>query len=61
MTRMNSLYEIAMGALIFISIDRLCKFISASIVNSKKDLRVTMLKIELMTLFATLFIAVQFV
>ncbi len=58
---MRDLYEIAMGALIFISIDRLCKFVSASIVSRNQDLRVTMLKIELMTLIATIFIAVQFV
>jgi len=60
---MGTIFEITIGALIFIGLGKLCKLISASIVDSGDDNHVkkAMLKIELLTLFVALFIAIQFV
>lgn len=62
---MRTVYEIIVGALIFIGLNKLCKLISASIVDTKtadeNHVKKAMLKIELLTLFVALFIAVHFV
>ena len=62
---MRTIFEITVGALIFIGLNKLCKLISASIVDSKSaddnHVKKSMLKIELLTLFVALFIATQFV
>ena len=60
---MRTLLEIIIGALIFIGIDRLSKLISSSIVDKnyeKKNIEKVMLRIEITTLFMTLFIAIHF-
>ena len=60
---MRTLFEIIIGALIFIGIDRLSKLISSSIVDKnyeKKNIEKVMLRIEITTLFMTLFIAIHF-
>lgn len=57
--------DILVGALIFISIDRVCRIISRHMVNKYKGdhdaLKRAMLTIELMTLFTALFIAFHFI
>ena len=62
---MRTVYEIIVGALIFIGLNKLCKLISSTIVDSKSadenHVKKAMLKIELLTLFVALFIAIQFV
>ena len=62
---MRTIFEITIGALIFIGLNKLCKLISASIVDNKSaddnSIKKSMLKIELLTLFVALFIAIQFV
>jgi hypothetical protein len=63
---MRTVYEIIVGALIFIGLNKLCKLISASIVDTdstidENHVKKAMLKIELMTLFTALFIAIHFV
>jgi len=60
----RSIYEIMIGALVFISIDRLARVISSNTVNkavNRDDVKKSMLKIELMTLMLVLFIAIHFV
>jgi hypothetical protein len=60
---MRPLFEIIIGALVFIGIDRLSKLISSSIVDKnheKKEMEKTMLRIEITTLFLALFIATHF-
>lgn len=60
----RSVYEIMIGALVFISIDRLARVISSNTVNkavNRDDVKKSMLKIELMTLMLVLFIAIHFV
>ena len=58
---MRTLLEIFIGSLIFIGIDRLSKLISSSIVDgSQKNIEKVMLRIEITTLFMTLFIAIHF-
>lgn len=62
---MRTVYELVVGALIFIGLGKLSKLISASIVDAKSfdetHIKKAMLKIELMTLFTALFIAIHFV
>lgn len=62
---MRTVYEIIVGALIFIGLNKLCKLISANIVDTKtsdeNQVKKAMLKIELLSLFVALFIAVHFV
>ena len=62
---MRTVYEITIGALIFIGLNKLCKLISSSIVDTKtvdeNHVKKAMLKIELLTLFVALFIAIHFV
>ena len=62
---MRTVYEIIVGALIFIGLNKLCKLISTSIVDTKavdeNHVKKAMLKIELMTLFTALFVAIHFV
>jgi hypothetical protein len=62
---MRTVYEIVVGALIFIGLNKLCKLISSSIVDTKtlveNHVKKAMLKIELMPLFTALFIAIHFV
>ena len=61
---MRSLTDVFMGALVFITIDRVCRVISSSIVEKGNDdnfVDRTMLRIELLTLILLMFIAVQFV
>ena len=60
----RSVYEIMIGALVFISLDRLARVISSNTVNkavNRDDVKKSMLKIELMTLMLVLFIAIHFV
>jgi hypothetical protein len=61
---MKSLKEIFIGALVFIAIDRLARVISSSIVDKSTDnytLKKTMLRIELLTLAVTVFVAVHYI
>jgi hypothetical protein len=62
---MRTVYEVIVGALIFIGLNKLCKLISTSIVDAKtsdeNSVKKAMLKIELLTLFVALFIAIHFV
>ncbi len=61
---MKTLIEICIGALVFISIDRFCKLVSTSIVDNSQDqysLKKNMLKIELITLALTVFVAIHFI
>ena len=61
---MKTVYEVIIGALIFISIDRLSRIISSSIVEKNQergDIKKSMLRIELLTLFVSLFIAFHFI
>lgn len=63
---MRTIAEVLVGALVFITIDRLSRVVSSSIVDgrSKDDkygVEKSMLRIELLTLFLALFIAIHFV
>jgi hypothetical protein len=62
---MNRMINLIIGAIIFTSLDRAARVISTSIVDQKMgqryDIKKTMLRIELLTLFVALFIAIQFV
>ena len=62
---MKTLAEICVGAIVFVSIDRLAKVVSSSVVDSKRgnsaEVDKTMLRVELLTLFVALFIAIQFI
>ncbi len=62
---MKSVSEILIGALVFISVDRFCKVISSTIVDKSGSnsfsLEKISLRIELLTLFITLFIAFHFI
>jgi len=60
----RSIYEIMIGALVFISIDRLARVISSNTVNkavNRDDVKKSMLKIELFTLIIVCFIALHFI
>jgi len=60
---MKALQEVFIGAIVFMVMDRLSRVVSTSIINKAKgDDEVTqrsMLRIELFTLFVSLFIAIQ--
>ena len=61
---MKSLTELFIGALVFIAIDRLSRVISSSIVDRSTDdytLKKAMLRVELLTLAVSIFIAVHYV
>ena len=55
---MRDLTDIILGALIFITVDRFCKVVSTSVLDTD-DYKRTMLRIELFTLVLTVFIAVR--
>jgi hypothetical protein len=62
--KMRTLKEILIGALVFISIDRLAKVISRTVVDrsqNENELKKSMLRVEVLTLFVALFIAIQFI
>jgi hypothetical protein len=62
---MKSVFEILIGALVFIFVDRFCKVVSSSIVDKSGtntfSLEKVSLRIELLTLFVALFIAFHFI
>jgi len=61
---MKSISNIIIGALVFMSLDRLSRIISRSMVDTAQDsneVKKSMLRIELLTLFITLYIALQFI
>lgn len=61
---MKSLTELFIGALVFIAIDRLTRVISTSIVDKSTDdytFKKVMLRVELLTLAVSIFIAVHYV
>ena len=61
---MRTVLEVITGALIFMGIDRLSRIISRSIVQKNQDsneIKMAMLRIELLTLFVSLLILIQFI
>ena len=61
---MRTVLEVITGALIFMGIDRLSRIISRSIVQKNRDsneIKMAMLRIELLTLFVSLLILLQFI
>ena len=61
---MRTIYEVIIGALVFISIDRIARVISSHMVDKEQnrdEVKKSMLKIELMTLMLVLFIAIHFI
>lgn len=61
---MKSISNIIIGALVFMSLDRLSRIISRSMVDTSQDsneVKKSMLRIELLTLFITFYIALQFI
>jgi hypothetical protein len=61
---MRTIYEVIVGALVFISIDRIARVISSHMVDKEQnrdEVKKSMLKIELMTLMLVLFIAIHFI
>jgi len=61
---MRTIYEVIIGALVFISIDRIARVISSHMVDkvqNRDEVKKSMLKIELMTLMLVLFIAIHFI
>ena len=61
---MKSVSNIIIGALIFMSLDRLSRIISRSMVDKGQthdEVKKSMLRIELLTLFVSLYIAFQFI
>ena len=61
---MKSISNIIIGALVFMSLDRLSRIISRSMVDTAQDsneVKKSMLRIELLTLFITFYIALQFI
>lgn len=61
---MKSVSNIIIGALIFMSLDRLSRIISRSMVDKAQtpdEVKKSMLRIELLTLFISLYIAFQFI
>jgi hypothetical protein len=61
---MKSVSNIIIGALIFMSLDRLSRIISRSMVDKGQtpdEVKKSMLRIELLTLFVSLYIALQFI
>ena len=61
---MKSVSDIIIGALIFMTMDRLSRIISRSVVNkspNSNEVKISMLRIELLTLFISLYIAFQFI
>jgi len=62
--KMRTVKELLIGALVFISIDRLAKVISRSVVDrsqNENELKKSMLRVEVLTLFVALFIAIHFI
>ena len=62
--KMRSVSDIIIGALIFMAMDRLSRIISRSMVNkspNSNEVKIFMLRIELLTLFISLYIAFQFI
>ena len=61
---MKSVSDIIIGALIFMAMDRLSRIISRSIVkksSNSNEVKISMLRIELLTLFVSLYIAFRFI
>jgi len=61
---MRTIYEVIIGALVFISIDRIARVISSHMVDkvqNRDEVKKSMLKIELMTLMLVLFISIHFI
>jgi hypothetical protein len=61
---MKTVKDIFIGALVFITIDRLAKVISRSIVDkaqNENEVKKSMLRIEVFTLIVSLFIATHFI
>ena len=61
---MKNIRDIIIGALVFISLDRLTRVVSSNIVDKAQDtkeVKKSMLKIELFTLILVIFIAMHFV
>ena len=61
---MRTVLEVITGALIFMGIDRLSRIIRRSIVQKNQDsneIKMAMLRIELLTLFVSLLILLQFI
>jgi hypothetical protein len=62
---MKSLPEVFIGALVFIAIDRMSKVVASSVIDNNKRDRIEVekitLRVELLTLFVTLFIGIQFI
>ena len=62
---MRTIAEVLVGALVFITIDRLARVVSSSIVDGssrdKYNVEKSMLRIEVLSLIVTLFIAIHFV
>lgn len=61
---MKNIRDIIIGALVFISLDRLTRVVSSNIVDKAQDtkeVKKSMLKIELFTLILVIFIALHFV
>jgi hypothetical protein len=59
---MRTLNEFLVGSIIFIVVDKISKLVSSSIVNKGEvTVKKAMLRIEILTLFVALFIAVHFV
>jgi len=60
----KNIRDVIVGALIFISLDRLTRVISSNIVDKAQDtneVKKSMLKIELFTLIIVCFIALHFI
>ena len=61
---MKQVSDLVIGAIVFITLDRAARVISTSLVDQKMgqrpDIKKTMLRIELLTLFVALFIAIHF-
>ena len=61
---MKSVSDVIIGALIFMAMDRLSRIISRSIVkksSNSNQVKISMLRIELLSLFVSLYIAFQFI
>jgi hypothetical protein len=62
---MKSLPEVFIGALVFIAIDRMSKVVASSVIDKNQGDRIEVekitLRVELLTLFVTLFIGIQFI
>ena len=61
---MKNIRDIIIGALVFISLDRLTRVVSSNMVDKAQDtkeVKKSMLKIELFTLILVIFIAMHFI